>query len=316
MKTPASKFQVPGLHHVTAIAGDPQRNIDFYTRVLGLRLVKKTVNFDDPSTYHLYYGDAVGSPGSILTFFPWTGLRRGRPGHGQVYATAFSVAADALDFWRNRLLTHHVAPTGPIERFGQQVLAFSNPDGLRLEFAATSEPDRRRAHPHPEIATMHAIRGIYGVTLALREAWHTQKLLTEIMGYRVIRTDGSRTQLAPVAAEPGTYVDLLVDPSIAQGLPGTGTVHHLAFRTPTEETQTKAQAVLLELGYQVSPVIERHYFRSIYYREPAGVLFEIATDSPGFAVDELVEALGTSLKLPKAYEQRRAEIEASLPPLK
>lgn len=310
-----TSLHLPGIHHVTAIAGDPKRNVDFYTRVLGLRLVKKTVNFDDPSTYHLYYGDSVGTPGSILTFFPWAGIRRGRPGNGQVYATAFSVAAGSLRFWEARLLAHGVTPTAQTSRFGDDVLTFTDPDGLILELVATAEPDTRPAHAHPEIPSSHAIRGFHGVTIAVIDAARTQPLLTETMGYRVTHAAGGRTRLATGAGGPGTYVDLLVDSSLPRGLQGAGTVHHLAFQTADDATQEHARTTLLGLGYHVSPVMDRNYFHSIYYREPEGVLFEIATNPPGFAVDESVDTLGTTLKLPAHYESQRATIEAALPQL-
>jgi glyoxalase family protein len=315
MKNTATRLNLPGLHHVTAVAGDPQRNADFYTRVLGLRLVKRTVNFDDPSTYHLYYGNSVGTPGSILTFFPWSGLKRGRPGNGQVYATAFSVAKESLRFWAARLLAHGVVPADPVARFGDEVLRFADPDGLILELIATAEPDARPFHPHPEIPAAHAIRGFHGVTIAVIDAARTQTLLTSTMGYRVAAADDGRTRLTAGGSDPGTYVDLLVDSSIPRGLPGAGTVHHLAFRIPDDIAQAQAREALLALGYHVSPVMDRNYFHSIYYREPEGVLFEIATDPPGFTVDESAETLGRALKLPAQYEAHRTEIEAALPSL-
>lgn len=312
---PAAALQLPGIHHVTAIAADPKRNVDFYTRVLGLRLVKKTVNFDDPSTYHFYYGDSVGTPGSILTFFPWQGLRRGRPGNGQVYATAFSVPVGSLRFWESRLLAHGVTPQAIVRRLGDEILPFADPDGLVLELVATAEPDLRTGHAHPEISAAHAIRGFHGVTIAVIDAPRTQSLLTGTMGYRVAATDGGRTRLATGAGGPGTYVDLLVDPAIPRGLPGAGTVHHLAFQIADDIAQLSARETLLAAGYHVSPVMDRNYFHSIYYREPEGVLFEIATNPPGFAVDEPVESLGTALKLPAQYEAHRSAIEAALPSL-
>lgn len=313
--TPADALHLLGIHHVTAIAGDPKRNVDFYTRVLGLRLVKQTVNFDDPSTYHLYYGDSVGTPGSILTFFPWSGLRRGRPGNGQVYATAFSVPADSLRFWEARLLAHHVAPVTSTTRFGENVLTFTDPDGLILELVGTAEPDTRAGYPHPEISAAQAIRGFHGVTIAVIDAARTESLLTGAMAYRVAQTAPGRTRYTVASGGPGTYVDLLVDANLPRGLPGAGTIHHLAFRTPDDDAQARARATLVDLHYHVSPVMDRNYFHSIYYREPEGVLFEIATDNPGFAVDESPETLGTTLKLPAQYESHRAEITAALPPL-
>ena len=313
--SPIPTVRLNGLHHVTAIAGDPRRNVDFYTRILGLRLIKRTVNFDDPSTYHLYYGDSVGTPGSVLTFFPWAGVRRGRPGNGQAYATAFSVPAGSLPFWTARLLAHGVTPAAPTTRFGDEVLAFTDPDGLVLELVATAEADARTAHPQPEIAATQGIRGFHSVTLAVIDAPRTAALLTGAMGYRVTQTDGGRTRYTVAAGGPGSYVDLLVDAKLPRGLPGAGTVHHIAFRTPDDATQADARKILVGLDLHVSPVMDRNYFHSIYYREPEGVLFEIATDVPGFTVDEPLATLGTALKLPEQYESQRAEIEAHLPKL-
>ena len=311
----ASTLRLTGLHHVTAIASDPRRNVDFYTRVLGLRLIKRTVNFDDPSTYHLYYGDSVGTPGSVMTFFPWAGLRRGRPGNGQAYATAFSVPAGSLPFWTARLIANGVTPAAPITRFGDDVLLFTDPDGLVLELVATREADARTAHTHPEIAAAQGIRGFHGVTLAVIDAPRTAALLTGAMGYRVAQTDGGRTRYTVAEGGPGSYVDLLVDPKLPHGLPGAGTVHHIAFRTPDDASQADARNILLRLDLHVSPVMDRNYFHSIYYREPEGVLFEIATDIPGFTVDEPLATLGTALKLPEQYESQRSAIEATLPKL-
>ena len=314
MNPTSSPLQLAGLHHVTAIASDPRRNADFYTRILGLRLIKRTVNFDDPSTYHLYYGDTVGSPGTVLTFFPWPGARRGRPGHGQVYATAFSIPAGSLPFWADRLRAHHVAVSEPIDRFGDRVLEFSDPDGLRLELVATAEIDPRPGHVSAAIPAEHALRGFHGVTIALVTTEATEAVLTGPMNYRVIQRTPGRTRLA-LPDNVGTYVDLLKDSAIPAGLSGAGTVHHVAFRTPDDATQAAAREHLNRLGHHVSPVMDRNYFHSIYYREPAGVLFEIATDTPGFAIDEPLASLGNELKLPARYEAHRTEIEAVLPSL-
>ena len=308
-------MQILGLHHITAIASDPRRNLAFYTGVLGLRLVKRTVNFDDPRTYHFYYGDRVGTPGSILTFFPWTGLQRGRAGTGQASAIAFSVGPDALSFWEERLHAHGVATHARASRFGEATLAFADPDGLVLELVATREPDGRPPWAHPDIPVEHAIRGFHSVTLAVRDATPTAHLLTATMGCRELRREGHRVRYTVAAGGPGTFVDLVADPLLPRGRQGTGTVHHVAFRTPDGAAQKVARLELLVLGYDVSPQLDRNYFQSIYYREPDGILLEIATDSPGFAVDEPVATLGTALKLPALYEPHRAEIEAALPKL-
>jgi glyoxalase family protein len=308
-------MQILGLHHITAIASDPRRNLAFYTGVLGLRLVKRTVNFDDPHTYHLYYGDRVGTPGSILTFFPWANLPRGRAGTGQASATAFSVGPDALSFWEERLHAHGVGTSKPPPRYGESVLTFADPDGLVLELVATRESDVRPPWPHPDIPLEHAIRGFHSVTLAVRDATPTAHLLTATMGCREFSREGHRARYTVATGGPGTYVDLLDDPSLPRGRQGTGTVHHVAFRAPDGEAQRVARLELLVLGYEVSPMLDRNYFQSIYYRESNGILLEIATDLPGFAVDEPVATLGTTLKLPALYEPHRAEIEAALPKL-
>jgi len=304
-----------GLHHITAMASDPKRNVDFYTQVLGLRFVKKSVNQDDPGTYHLYYGDNTGSPGSALTFFPWPNLRRGRPGLGQAFATAFSVPAAAQTFWVERLARLNV-PTSPVEaRFADQVLPLTDPDGMRLELVFTAEPDPRTPAPAADIPSANAIRGFHGTTLAFAEPAATVALLTGLMGYRVATHAGPRTRYAVGGGGPGSYVDILADPALPRGLNGAGTVHHIAFRVADDAAHRAAHELLQARGVHVSPIIDRAYFKSIYYREPNGVLFEIATDQPGFTIDEPVESLGTVLGLPPHLEPHRAEIEAALPPL-
>ncbi|HLP24624.1 MAG TPA: ring-cleaving dioxygenase [Acidobacteriota bacterium] len=305
-----------GLHHITAIAADPKTNLDFYTRVLGLRFVKKSVNQDDPGTYHLYYGDNVGSPGTALTFFPWQGIRRGRPGTGQAYATGFSIPAASLSYWQKRLADLKVA-TEPVEkRFDDQVLALADPDGMRLELVATSEADPRAPAPSIDVPAVHAIRGFHSSTLALTDALPTATMLTHIMGYRLHAQEGHRARYAVASGGPGTYVDLFTDPKLPHGLNGAGTVHHIAFRVADDAQHLAAHELLESAGAGVSPVIDRAYFKSIYYREPAGVLFEIATDQPGFAIDESVETLGQKLSLPPRLEPYREQIEAALPPLR
>lgn len=311
MKT--QTHHVTGLHHITAISSDVKRNVQFYTQVLGLRFVKKSVNQDATDTYHLYYGNYTGAPGTALTFFPFAGLTRGRPGRGQAYATAFSVPAGSLPYWQERLARFNVAAFPVEERYGDQVLPFMDHDGLRLELVATTENDPRPPTPSADVPAGHAIRGFHSTTLALNDAAPTAAVLTEQMGYRQVGEGGYRTRFTAGEGGPGSYVDLLVDPSIPRGLSGAGTVHHVAFRVPDDATQVAARAVLQENALMVSPVIDRAYFKSIYYREPAGVLFEIATDQPGFAIDEPVETLGTILSLPPHLEPHRAEIEAGLP---
>lgn len=304
-----------GLHHITAIASDPKRNLEFYTQVLGLRFVKKSVNQDDPGTYHLYYGDYAATPGTLLTFFPWIDLPRGRPGTGQAYATAFSVSAGSLAFWRTHLTAHGVAHRTPESRFNDEVLSFNDPDGLHLELVATPEADPRPPAPSPRIPIEAAIRGFHSTTLALRNAQPTADFITNHMGFILVGRHGHRSRFASGQGGPGTYLDLLTSPALPRGVNGAGTIHHVAFRISDAPAQSVARSHLQENGASVSPVTERAYFKSIYYREPGGVLFEIATDGPGFAIDEPLETLGTKLSLPPRLEPHRAAIEAALPPL-
>lgn len=303
-----------GLHHVTAMASNARENLRFYSEVLGLRLVKKTVNFDDPTTYHFYFGDAVGTPGSILTFFPWTGLRRGRPGRGQVGAIAFAVSVESLDFWRVRLAEKKVKVRALPDRFGAQVYSFEDYDGLPLELVASSDIPGV-APSHPEIPLAHAIRTIHSVTLPVSATSAAQRVLTATMGYRVVAAENGRTRLTVGKDGPSTWVDLLADSQAPTGLSGAGTVHHVAFRAPDDQAQAQARRELVDAGFGVSPVMDRNYFHSIYYREPDGVLFEIATDPPGFLIDESADLLGQTLKLPSHYESHRKEISAALPVL-
>lgn len=308
---------VSGLHHVTAIAGDPQRNLDFYTGLLGMRLVKLTVNFDDPGAYHFYYGDALGRPGTILTFFSWPGAQRGRIGAGQVSATALSVPLDALDFWAARLRDAGVAISGPEERAGQPVIRFSDPDGLTLELIGSADAVARPGWDGGSVAPEQAIRGLHSVTMYEAAPTRTQPLLTQTMGLRQV--DETAGGLARYAAEAGGASQLVdVVPAMAgeRGLVAVGTVHHVAWRTPDDPTQADWRQTLLGQRYNVSPVMDRTYFHSIYFREPGGVLFEIATDAPGFTVDEPAETLGQSLRLPPWLEPHHDLIARSLPPVR
>ena len=303
-----------GLHHVTAIAGDAQTNIDFYAGVLGLRLVKQTVNFDDPQSYHLYYGDGVGNPGTLLTFFAWPNGRRGKPGLGQVTAVALSISPDSLDFWRERLTSHGVALREAETRFGETVLGFHDPDGLRLELAPTVN-DTRPGWTHGPVPAEHAVKGIHAVTLPERSADRTVALLTETLGFKVIMTDGIGTRYG-LGENPITFADVVFAPNLASGQIAVGTIHHVAWRTPDDAQQNDWLKTISDLGYGISPVMNRDYFHSIYFREPGGILFEIATDPPGFAIDESLETLGHALQLPPQYEPMRAQIEANLLPIR
>jgi catechol 2,3-dioxygenase-like lactoylglutathione lyase family enzyme len=307
--------QIQGIHHVTAIAGEANRNIDFYTQVLGLRLVKVTVNFDDPAAYHLYYGDELGRPGTIITFFVWPDWIPGRPGAGHVTAVAFSVPPGSFPYWQERFGSHAVRFEPPAERFDETVLTFYDPDGLRLELVAGPDADTREPWARGPVPAEHAIRGIHSVTLTEGVLEPTAGLLTRLMGFRFSAAEGSRYRFATGPGGPGSVVDVELRRDLFRGRVAVGTVHHVAWRTAGDETQLGWRSRLLAAGYQVTPVRDRLYFRSIYFLEPGGVLFEIATDPPGFTVDETPEALGTGLRLPPWLEPRRAEIEAALAPV-
>ncbi len=299
-----------GLHHVTAVASDPQRNVDFYTEVLGLRLVKQTVNFDETSTYHLYYGNETGTPGTVLTFFPFEGAHQGRPGKGQATATGFVVPESAVDYWVDRLTAHDVAVDDPVERFDETVVRFEDPDGQPLELV-TGETDVEPWADGP-VPVDDAIRGFHGVTLEPLDSEATGTVL-ETLGYEQVRTEANRVRYR-VPGERASVVDLRTDGG-ERGQPGAGTVHHVAFRTPNDETQDAWRERLSDAGLFVTTQKDRQYFRSIYFREPGGVLFEIATDGPGFTRDESVPALGTNLKLPPWLESDRERLEERLPEL-
>ena len=306
--------QVFGIHHVTAISGAPQPNADFYAGVLGLRLVKKTVNFDDPTTYHLYYGDGAGSPGTVMTFFPWGDAPKGRIGAGQLTVTSFSVPAASLGYWTERLVEAGVRFEKPRDRFGETVLTFEDPDGLRVELVAAARDDRAGYDGGP-VPAEHSVRGFHHVTLAVENTERTEELMTGTLGFRRTGETEGRARFAADEGGPGDVVDLSGAAGFPRGTMGVGTVHHVALRVPDEEAQLAVREEVASLGYNVTPVLDRNYFRSIYFREPGGVLFEIATDPPGFAVDEDLGHLGEDLKLPPWLEPRRPEIEAALPPL-
>ncbi len=307
-------FSTAGIHHVTAIASDPQRNVDFYGGVLGLRLVKRTVNFDDPTTYHFYFGDDEGSPGSILTFFPWPGAKRGRQGAGQVAVTSFAIVPGAVGFWIERFIKHRVDFQQPVTRYdGERVIGFKDDDGLMIELVAHASAEMRQPGNEGLIPAEHSIRGVYSVTLWQDACELSGKLLTETLGFRLIREQANVFRYAAGDGGPGTIVDLRCVPGLWEGGMGAGTVHHVAFRAENATSQLEARELLAKQGLNVTPQLDRDYFRSIYFREPGGVLFEIATDGPGFAIDESPEELGHALKLPAWLEPRRFEIEALLP---
>jgi glyoxalase family protein len=310
---------IVGLHHVTAIASDPQANLDFYTEVLGLRFVKRTVNFDDPGTYHFYFGDDGGSPGTILTFFPWPHAMRGHAGAGEVTHTAFSVPAGSLEYWAKRLEDKGVLFERSGRRFEEEVLTLADPDGMKVEIVAHADAEERAktfvAPRFADVPEEYAIRGFFGVTMLQIDADETAATL-KVMGFEKVAEEGSRLRFAaPDTAAGkvlGNHIDVVVDKAANFGRAGAGSVHHIAFRAANDASQAEWRATIGEhLG--TTPILDRDYFHSIYFREPGGVLFELATDNPGFAVDEPVESLGEKLCLPKWLEPQRAVAEAKLP---
>jgi len=318
-----NKNQIFGLHHVTAICSNPQKNIDFYTELLGLRLVKLTVNFDDPTTYHLYYGDEIGHPGTILTFFPWSDAPKGYRGTGQAITTSFLIPTHSIDFWKDRLKNNDICFEGPIKRFDddddkEQVIKLYDPDGLELELVAhpsANENDERFWKEGP-ISYENGIRGFYSVSLSEEGYERTAEILKD-MGYKMIKSEGNRFRFQIENSQStitgAKILDVLCLPYTPHGRIGIGTVHHIAFRTPSEENQKSIRENTIKIGLNPTPVIDRTYFRSVYFREPGGVLFEIATDPPGFTVDQKVEDLGERLMLPRWLEPVRERLEKVLP---
>jgi glyoxalase family protein len=305
-----------GIHHVTAIAGPARRNLDFYTGTLGLRLVKRTVNFDDPSTYHFYYGDETGRPGTILTFFPWEHVAAGRLGVGETQETVFRVPEGSIGYWTHRFVEKGVAQDAVEKRFGETVLSFKDPDGMRLALVAVPGIESEPAWSGGDVPAEHAIRGFHSVSLLLRDAAPTGAILTDVFGFSVAGREGSTVRFTADATEIGGIVDIRVAGDFLRGRQGGGSVHHIAFRAAADEAEFAMMKKLAENhGIRTTDQKDRNYFRSLYFREPGGVLFEIATDIPGFAVDEPVASLGQSLKLPPQYEPRREDIEAVLPAL-
>jgi glyoxalase family protein len=305
-----------GIHHITAIAGDPQRNLDFYGGVLGLRLVKLTVNFDDPGSYHLYYGDEIGRPGSILTFFPWPDGMRGRQGAGQIATIGLAIPPAALGFWIERLISHGIKHEGPTRRFDEQVLAFSDPDGLLIELVATAATLGTPPWSDGPVSPEQAVRGLHGATIWEDGNTGTGDFLQRVMGLASVGEDAGLLRYAADGSGPGLVVNLRQAAGFWRGTGGVGTVHHMAFRAATDEQQLAKRTEIESGGFDITPVVDRQYFHSVYFREPGGVLFEIATDGPGFAIDEAVSELGSQLKLPPMYEPDRERIERVLPPLR
>jgi len=303
-----------GIHHITAIAGPAHRNLDFYTHILGLRLVKRTVNFDDPTTYHFYYGDETGRPGTILTFFPWEHAAPGRIGIGETQETVFRVPAGAIGYWSHRLVEKCVPHEAPEKRFGETVVSFKDPDGMRLAFAAVPGIEHETAWSTDEIPGEHAIRGFHSASLLVREAAPTGAVLTDILGFTEIAREGYLVRYKAGDAAIGGIIDLREAGDFLRGRPGTGTVHHIAFRAADDQVQAEmVEKLSRNHGLSATEQKDRNYFRSVYFREPGGVLFEIATDAPGFVIDEPAASLGQALKLPHFLEAKRQQIEAVLP---
>lgn len=302
-----------GLHHITAIAGNAQQNFDFYTKTLGLRLVKKTVNFDDPGTYHLYYGDEAGHAGTILTFFPWDGIGQGTEGVGMATEIGYAVPEGSLAFWKDRFEQAKIKTGEITERFGEQLLTFKDPDGLSLSLIIPGAQDLRKPWETSEVTAENATKGFHSTTLNLQSIDETAKILTDIFGYRLLKQEGNRYRFITDAVPTASIVDLLENPGGNRGRNAAGTNHHVAFRVENEDIQMEFREKILSKHLNITPKIDRDYFYSLYFREPGGVLFEIATDNPGFTVDEPLNELGTHLKLPHQHEHLRAELDQLLP---
>jgi glyoxalase family protein len=306
--------RILGLHHITAIADNAKRNLDFYTQVLGVRLVKKTVNFDDPGTYHFYFGNEEGTPGTILTFFPWEGIGKGTNGSGLATHIGYSVPKGSLEFWKNRFQQFNVNfEEGEI--FGEQLISFQDPDGLQIQFIESATPDNRKVWTTDDITDENALKGFHNITLTLKKADATIKVLTDIFGYDLQKQEGERYRFATDAIDTANLVDIIENDKIAAGRNAAGTNHHVAFRVKDDNVLMEFREKVMSAGLSITPKIDRDYFYSLYFREPGGVLFEIATDNPGFTVDEPLKELGQNLKLPKQHEALRTKIEEVLPKL-
>jgi glyoxalase family protein len=302
-----------GLHHITAIANNAKRNHDFYTKVLGLRMVKKTVNFDDPGTYHFYFGDENGTPGSILTFFPWEGIGQGRNGTGMATDIGYSVPPGSLEFWKDRFKEFNVRQQPVNERFGEQFLSFQDPDGLQIDLIVPEKEDKRKPWTTEEVKENAATKGFYNVTLTLKTIKGTAEILTDVFGYEQLKQEGNRYRFTTGAIEGAAVIDLLEAPGMPAGHNAAGTNHHIAFRVKDENIQMKVREKIAGRDLNPTSKIDRDYFYSVYFREPGGVLFELATENPGFTVDEPLTELGSHLKLPKQFEPARKQIEKVLP---
>ena len=308
-------MQIPGIHHVTAVTGDAQRNVDFYSGVLGMRLVKLTVNHDDTTVYHIYYGDGTGRPGSLLTFFAWPGASRGRLGTGMAADVALGIPADAGGYWAERLRRRGVETATMNVGDGGEVIAFKDPDGLTVELVPRAWRDDLAPWAGGGVPPDRAVRGILGVTLFVKRAAETAAFLGTL-GLRHQSARGSRCRCVAGDGGPGTAVDVAEFPLLGAGSISAGTIHHVALRAPDAASQRSWRDRIARAGVPVSRIIDRTYFQSIYFREPGGVILEIATDGPGFAVDEAVQRLGSALMLPESFAGRRERLARELPPLR
>ena len=305
---------VPGIHHVTCITGDVQKNVDFYVGVLGLRFVKKSINQDVPDTYHLYFADYLGTPGTAMTFFGWSHLPWRPPGSGQVTTVAFAVPTGSLGYWDNRFKELHIE-AARASRFDADSIVLKDFDGIEIELVGKATDDRWAPWPDSPVDVEHQIRGFHSVTMSVAESEATVRLLTDTMGFRRVGQEGKTTRYETGAGGPGAALDLLEAPEAPVGEEAAGTVHHVAWRAPDGGNQMAWRDVLVQAGRNVTPVIDRYYFKSIYYREPGGVLFEIATDQPGFTVDEAPDRLGSGLSLPPWFQVSRDKLDHNLTPI-
>lgn len=304
-----------GIHHITVLASDPKRNATFYTEVLGLRMVKRTVNFDAPDVYHLYYADAKGTPGTLMTFFPFPDAARGTRGTGEVSAIAWHAASSSREYWIGRLAEHGVSFDGPSKRFGEEVVSFLDPDGLKLELVFSDDPPTVMTWDQGPVPLEHQLRTFHGVTFSLQRAEPSLALLSTIMQARPVGTEGIRRRYAIGEGREAAFVDIVVDAGLGRARQSAGSVHHIAWRVKTDADQEAWRDRLLAADLRVTEIVDRKYFHSIYFREPGGILYEIATDPPGMNVDEDWSELGLKLQLPPWYESDRARIEAVLPAL-
>ena len=312
--SPTVPANLPGIHHVTSITGDVQKCTDFYVGVLGLRFIKNSINQDIPDTYHIYFGDYLGTSGTAMTFFGWPTWPKRKAGSGQVTTVSFAVPRGSLDFWNSRLRKLGV-DASRAGRFGTDAIVLSDPDGIELELVGQSSDERWVPWRDSPVDQAHAIRGFHSVTMTVAETTATVDLLVKTMGFRQAGQEGRRTRFETGAGGPHAILDVVETAEGPEGEESVGSVHHVAWRAADAKHQSEWRETLVRAGRNVTPVIDRYYFKSIYFREPGGVLFEIATDGPGFTVDESVESLGSSLSLPPWFQVNRDRLDATLPPI-